>query len=40
MSAAFSPTTAEVVGAQAFLRKPFDIDRLLTTLKTLLDESE
>jgi CheY-like chemotaxis protein len=38
VSAAYSPTTAEAVGVQAFLTKPFDVDRLLGVLKALLDE--
>ena len=40
VSAAYSATTAAALGVQAFLRKPFDLDRLLTVLQKLLDERE
>jgi len=35
VSAAYSATTAEALGVHAFLRKPFDIERLVTIVKTL-----
>jgi DNA-binding response OmpR family regulator len=38
MSAVHPTTTAAVLGAQAILLKPFDLDRLLTILRVLLGE--
>jgi DNA-binding response OmpR family regulator len=40
MSAAYSVTTAEVVGVQGFLRKPFHVDRLLALVKLVFDERD
>jgi CheY-like chemotaxis protein len=39
-SAAYSATTAAALGVHALLRKPFDLERLLSILQTLLDERE
>jgi DNA-binding response OmpR family regulator len=38
MSAAFAAPTAHALGIDAFLPKPFDIERLLMTVKALLRE--
>ena len=40
MSAAYSVATAEVTGIQGFLRKPFQVDRLLAIVKLVFDERD
>jgi CheY-like chemotaxis protein len=40
MSAAFSAPTAHALGIDAFVPKPFDIERLLMTVKALLREGQ
>jgi len=40
MSAASSMTSAEVMGIQGFLRKPFHVDRLLAIVKLVFDERD